>query len=74
MALRMTAREKADNLTYATGALPPNPRPSLGDGGMQMGHLLARAGRALPQNLREPQGTHFDRPSGQTLAAPENPR
>src|SRR5262249_10260073 len=59
---------------FVAGALPPNPRPSLGDGGCKWCHLLARAGRALPQNLRGPQGLTLIDPLGRPLPPPENLR
>jgi len=42
---------------FVTGALPPEPPALPRRWGMQMGHLLARAGRALPQNLRGGKGS-----------------
>jgi hypothetical protein len=39
------------------GALPPHPRPSLRRWGIRTGHLLARAGRALPRNPRGGKGS-----------------
>jgi hypothetical protein len=57
---------------FVAGALPRTPRPSLGDGGMQIGHLLTRAGRALRQNLRGWQGLTLIGPLGRPLPPPEN--
>ena len=50
----------------------PAPRPSLGDGGCELGHFLARAGRALPRNPRDGKGS-LRSAHGQTLAVPQNP-
>jgi hypothetical protein len=39
----------------------------------QGGHLLARAGKALPRNLRGRQGLASIDPAGRPLPSPENP-
>lgn len=55
------------------GALPPHPRPSLGDGEGTPG-LISSPGQAEPYpGTPGAARAHFDRPGGQTLAAPENP-
>jgi hypothetical protein len=66
-------KDSADSLNRRLfrGALPRT-RPSLGEGGRRRGQLLARAGRALPRNLRSGKGS-LRSARGQTLAAPENP-
>jgi hypothetical protein len=39
----------------------------------QGGHLLARAGKALPRNFRKRQGLASIDPAGRPLPSPENP-
>jgi hypothetical protein len=58
---------------FMAGALPPYPRPSLGDG--EQATVISPPGQAEPYpGTPGAARAHFDRPCGQTLATPENPR